>query len=116
MIAEIARLLEIGLDLIIKFGSMPHIYAFVLGILMTLVFTQFAKFCLVKTWPDWIVRVIAFTFGFGATFFIVPDVPGFILASIVGFASPWLYPVLTRWIYHRWPWWRAILSRDGGVG
>lgn len=56
------------------------------------------------------IRMIAFVFSFGPTYFLWPDKNAIFAALAVGFSTPTVYKIITVLVYKKWPSLRARLS------
>lgn len=95
--------------------------AIVVGLIVSLAFTQWVKFVLLHTpWlPDprrWIVQAIALPIGAAATYVTLPDSIEWHIRGLVGLsvgaAAPYVYRVVTAVLYRLWPQLEQRLSVD----
>ncbi len=114
----IIEALKSGYDFFLHITSSapPPLWAIVLSLLVSMVFTQWAKFWFPLAWPTRaraaFAQAIAFATGFGACTALWPTLYGGFVGVVIGCASPTLYAIAVRVVGIKYPSIRDLLSAD----
>lgn len=88
----------------------------IVGFLLSVTFTQMAKFALPLVWPPKtrhrMTQGIAFTVAFATIAIMVKPPVGLVVALLVGFWSPMAYWLLRVVVLHHFPWLKDAFSGD----